>query len=155
QEMARLEVTARSQGCREVIAEQLRVAEPVYTTHLAVAQTVYRPGETMFFRSLTLDRFGRQPPEQPLTVQYTLRDPNGVVLQRWANPTRAEGIAGGQFVLGTEYAEGEYTLAAAEGEERFPVQTRRFWIRKIEDSGRVQAQSPPVPLSNRPLKVEF
>ncbi|MCI0462848.1 MAG: MG2 domain-containing protein [Gemmataceae bacterium] len=128
QATARLEVTAQGQGDRADIQEQLRVAEPVLATHLAVAQTVFRPGETVFFRSLTLERFGRKPPEQTLTVQYTLRDPSGVVLERRTSPTRKDGIGGGAFPLGTACAEGEYTLTAAEAEGRFPSQTRRFWV---------------------------
>jgi anti-sigma factor RsiW len=124
---ARLEVVAHGQNDREQLQEPLRVAAPTYMTHLALAKPVYRPGETVFFRSLTLDRFGRKPPEQPLRAHYVLRDANGKMLQELTVPTR-DGIGGGEWVLPAEQLDGEYSLTVTEAEDRFPPQTRRFWV---------------------------
>ena len=60
-----LQVLARRDGVAGAgqVEEDLPLAEPVYVTHLAIDRPLYRPGETVFFRSLTLERFSMRPPE--------------------------------------------------------------------------------------------
>ena len=50
---------------------------PVFTTMLATDKPTYRPGETLFFRSLTLDRITFRPPDREQKLQFELfeRDP--------------------------------------------------------------------------------
>src|SRR5579871_5027405 len=73
-----LEVVARQEGGREEqIREELALAAPVYLTHLTTDKPMYRPGETVHFRSLTLERFRLKPPEEDFHLVYTLTKPTG------------------------------------------------------------------------------
>ena len=47
----------RDGGSPMVLREELPLAQPVYLAHLATDRPVYHPGDTVFFRSLTLERF--------------------------------------------------------------------------------------------------
>ena len=44
-------------------------------THLVTDKPLYKPGETIRFRSLTLDRSNLRPPENDLHLIFRLRDP--------------------------------------------------------------------------------
>jgi hypothetical protein len=125
---ARLQVVAQNGEDRELLEEKLHVQEPVYATHLSIDKPLYRPGEIIFFRSVTLDSFQKKPPEKPFALLYTLTDPNGKLVYQVGGPTRAGGIGGGEFALTDNLAEGEYTLQVAEAEGRFAPQTRTLLV---------------------------
>src|SRR5207245_5247060 len=53
-----LEIVAeRDGGQKKEIHEVLSLVAPVYLTHLATDKPMYRPGETVYFRSLPLERY--------------------------------------------------------------------------------------------------
>ena len=54
------------------VTETVRLADPVLTTHLATDKPMYRPGETVHFRSLTLDRARFLPPDRDLNLYFDL-----------------------------------------------------------------------------------
>src|SRR5205085_5980584 len=59
-----LEVNARHEGDADAdssLREHLELAAPVYVTHLATDRPMYQPGEKVYFRSLTLERFSLKP----------------------------------------------------------------------------------------------
>jgi len=74
-----LEVVARTQNGRKQgeIKETLTLARSVYVTQLVTDKPMYQPGETIRFRSLTLDRFSLKPAGDDLTLVYTLTDARG------------------------------------------------------------------------------
>src|SRR5438105_1440937 len=73
-----LEVAAeRSDGQKQEIREEVALIAPVYLTHLTTDKPMYRPGETAYFRSLTLERFSLKPAHENLHLIYTVTDGNG------------------------------------------------------------------------------
>lgn len=123
-------------GTRTELVEKVRLFGPVYATMLATDKPAYRPGETVYFRSLTLDRVTFRPPARPQHLRYELRrvdirptPPLAVA----AGSTELARVAGGAvetvlgpdglplrgvgceaFVLPPDLAEGEYTLVLHE-----------------------------------------
>ena len=56
----------RDNGSQVELNEEMQLAAPVYVTHLEIDKPMYQLGETVYFRSLTLDRFSLKPAEQDL-----------------------------------------------------------------------------------------
>src|SRR5262245_31671893 len=75
-----LEVVAHRDGVEGEVREELPLAPPLYVTHLATDRPMYQPGETVYYRSLTLERFSLKPPEEDLQLEYKLRKPSGEVV---------------------------------------------------------------------------
>src|SRR5207245_1826589 len=73
-----LSVTATdAAGAKAQVTERVRLLEPVYTTFLTTDKPMYRPGEVVYFRSLTLDRTRFLPPDRDLKLQFDLIGPDG------------------------------------------------------------------------------
>src|SRR5205085_774352 len=75
-----LEVKARREGDADAnssLVEQLELAAPVYVTHLATDRPMYQVGETVRFRSLTLQRFGLKPPPDECRLVSSVTKPSG------------------------------------------------------------------------------
>jgi len=121
---------------RSPIQEKIRLQGPVYVTFLTTDRTRYRPGDTVYFRSLTLDRVHFQPPPREQYLVYTLKDSLGRVVSGLTQagttslvrtdssgqvipvtgpdgqPLR--GVGCGAFVLPSDMPEGEYVLEVSE-----------------------------------------
>jgi anti-sigma factor RsiW len=147
-------VSARRDNGPEVeLHEEIPLAAPVYVTHLEIDKPMYQPGETVHFRSLTLERFSLRPAEQELELQFFLatpepghpqrliaqgrtslveEGPNGIqpVLGPDGQPLR--GVGCGSFQLDPNGPGGEYTLIVRELNRRFPEQHRKFLVNKYE-----------------------
>src|SRR5262249_20989722 len=115
---------------------------------------LYRPGETVRFRSLVLERFGLEPAREKLAVRYTLTTPTGAVLDvppvealaqaddppdRWAATFDASnktlhGLGAGEWVVPANSPEGDYVLAVSEADNRFPAQQRQFGARRYHQA---------------------
>jgi hypothetical protein len=138
----RLELVASGQEDASPIRAHLRVLEPAYRTHLAADKRIYQPGETIFFRSLTLERFGLKVPNREFTAVFTLVDAQRKDVRTLRGLTRKDGIGGGAFELPPGATPGEYTLTVAEAEKRFPPVSQRLWLqsamapRNVLPSGR-------------------
>ncbi len=121
--------------------QEVRLAGPVFTTLLVTDKPTYRPGERLFFRSLTLDRITLRPPQREQILRYDLvagtnphgralsgltatgttelirvnGDPNGRVEPvRTADGQPVRGVGCGEFVMPPDLADGEYTLVLRE-----------------------------------------
>lgn len=145
-----LEVVAYTDDDRKsVLAERVPLARPVYVTHLVTDKPLYKPGETVRFRSLTLDRSSLRPPEQDTHLKFRLRDPgdaviplgegNGRVLvgtQPVIGPDRrpVRGVGVGEFTLGSDAAGGEYKLdlfeTVRETGREVLLETRKFIVNR-------------------------
>jgi hypothetical protein len=135
-----LQVIAQNAEDRVLLQETLRCEDPVYATHLSIDKPLYRPGEIIFFRSVTLDSFQKKPPEKPFALLYTLTDPNGKLVYQVGGPTRTGGIGGGEFALPDNSAEGEYTLQVAAAEGRFAPETRTLMVYRTQLADGLKAE---------------
>ena len=121
-EVPGVEVTAVSSG-------SLRLVPTRYLTHLSMDRTLYRPGELVHYRSLTLERFSLSATEE-FPVHFEIIDPSGTVVpgsQHDGITTR--GVGTGVFAIPKEQVGGEYTLIARSHEGSFPEEVRKFQIR--------------------------
>src|SRR5262249_25387035 len=145
-----LEVVAYTDDNRKsVLAERVPLARPVYVTHLATDKPLYKPGETVRFRSLTLDRSSLQPPAQDLHLKFRLRDPGDAAIplaegngrlhsgtQPVLGPDRKplRGIGVGEYTLGSDAAGGEYKLdlleVSRETGQDVLLETRKFIVNR-------------------------
>jgi alpha-2-macroglobulin-like protein len=111
-----LKVVVRAGEAEEVLEQTLDVVAPAYQTYLATNKRLYRTGETLYFRSVTLDRFGLTPVSEPLPLQYTLVSLDGAksgVLKELQGMTVTGGIGGGELALTDDLPDGDYALLAA------------------------------------------
>jgi hypothetical protein len=145
-----LEVTARADnGMKAEIKEKLKLVAPVYLTHLTTDKPMYRPGETVHFRSLTLERFSLRPADEDLELSYTITKPNGEqvpvlnAMSRVADDRTKEllrgpdgkpirGLGAGEFLIDGETKGGEYTLSVRDTRSRILPQERKFLVNVYE-----------------------
>jgi hypothetical protein len=145
-----LEVLALGTDDRKgLLVERVPLARPVYVTHLATDKPLYKPGETIRFRSLTLDRASLQPPSHDLRLRFRLRDPGDAVipldegngrllsnLQPVLGPDKKplRGIGVGEYALPAEAAGGEYKLDLFEVDgathRETLLETRKFIVNR-------------------------
>ncbi len=114
---------------RSVLAERIPLARPVYVTQLVTDKPLYKPGEIVRFRSLTLDRATFLPPANDQMLKFRLRKPDGAmfpiaegngrlmdglkpVIGPDGKPVR--GIGAGEYELPVDAPGGEYTLEVVE-----------------------------------------
>jgi hypothetical protein len=126
---AQLEVTARGSRDLEEVQESLNVLTPAYTTHLITDKPIYRPGERVFYRSLTLDSFSLKPPKRPFTARYQITEPGGTKHDIALGTTTPDGFGGGELWLAGNTPDGEYTLTVIEQENRFASVSCRYLVR--------------------------
>ena len=145
-----LEVVAYTDDDRKsVLAERLPLARPVYVTHLVTDKPLYKPGETIRFRSLTLDRSSLKPPQHDLHLIFRLRDPGDAVipleagngrllrdLQSVLGPDKQplRGIGVGEYAIPADAPGGEYKLdlfeISSETGKEVMLETRKFIVNR-------------------------
>lgn len=126
---AELVVLAEAAGHHAEVRGSLTAVAARYVTHVALDKPLYRPGEKVFFRSLTLDRFSLRPAAEELILHYTIYDPQGKAVHQLNGLAHQGGIGGGEFVVNARaHAEGEYTLTVTDRAGRFPPQNRKFLV---------------------------
>jgi hypothetical protein len=125
-----LEVVAYTgEDRKSVLAEKLPLARPVYVTSLATDKPLYKPGEVVRFRSLTLDRATLKPPANDVYMKFNLRDPAGAVvtidegngrvlsdIKPILGPDKKplRGIGVGDYTLSPDAPGGEYKIELVE-----------------------------------------
>ncbi|EMI16929.1 membrane protein containing Alpha-2-macroglobulin, partial [Rhodopirellula maiorica SM1] len=98
-------------------------------TYLTVDRPVYRPGETVYFRSLTLERTSFQP-KVDVPVRYELLDPSGAAVPGMFSEGLTERAVGnGAFTIPKSAPGGSYTLVAKSLDGFFPEERREFQVR--------------------------
>jgi hypothetical protein len=143
----------RENGSQVELHEEMQLAAPVYVTHLEIDKPMYQLGETVRFRSLTLDRFSLKPAQEDLNLQFFLAMPGpgnperliaqgrSALVQESANGTQPidgpdgkplRGIGAGEVTLEDNAPGGEYALVVREANRRFPEQRRKFLVNKYE-----------------------
>jgi hypothetical protein len=72
-----LEVVAYEGNLKSKVNARIPLAPQVYVTHLATDKPLYVPGETVYFRSLTLDRASFTPPDKDMMLEFRITKPGG------------------------------------------------------------------------------
>jgi uncharacterized membrane protein len=105
--------------------------EPVrYATQLSLDKPLYQPGETIFYRSLTLSRFGMAV-DREIPLTFEILDPSGAaVANSHLEGLTDHGVGNGSFAIPAELAGGQYTLVAKSLDNTFPEEKRNFNIRR-------------------------
>jgi hypothetical protein len=131
------------------VTEKLVLSGPRYRTQLLTDKPMYQPGETVHFRSLTLERFSLKPAPGNLNLVCTITRPTGeqqviasgltqVSRDGTRTPERGPdgkpitGIGVGEFAIDPQAPGGEYTLTVSEAQNRFPPETRKFLVNQYE-----------------------
>lgn len=118
------------------VQDRIRLFGPVYATMLVTDKPTYRPGETVFFRSLTLDRTSFRPPEREQNLEYEfferdsgirlsnvkgvtggtdlVRVSEGKVEPVFVNGRPIRGVGCGALPLPENLPDGDYTLVLRE-----------------------------------------
>jgi hypothetical protein len=127
------------------VEDKLTLDFPEYVTHLATDRPMYRPGETVRFRSLTLERFSLRPAAEELHLRFRITGPGGHELYKHDTLSRVvagkdkapvtgpdgqplHGLGLGEFVLPQGLPGGVYTLSVGELQDRFPEEKRTFLV---------------------------
>ena len=123
-----LKVTALHRDSEETASLLLGVERVRFTTQLTLDRSSYLPGDTVLYRSTTLERLvlkaGREMP-----VHFEVLAPDGSVASGSSNDTTAQrGIAGGQFSIPKDAAAGSYTLVVRSPDGQFSPQRRTFSV---------------------------
>jgi len=99
-------------------------------TYLSTDRPVYRPGETLYFRSLTLERQTLRG-EFELPIRFQLLDPAGAAVPGMTiDGVTDRGVGNGAFTLPSGLAGGSYTLIAESLDEFFPKEKRTVEVRE-------------------------
>ncbi len=125
--------------------EEVNLSSLEYLTHLMTDRPMYRPGEVVRFRSLTLERFSLKPAQENLHLIYRLLGPNQqelfkvegaatLVADENKQPIQdpdgkpLRGLGAGAFPLPIDLPGGQYTITVSEGQSRFPAEKRTFLV---------------------------
>jgi hypothetical protein len=139
-------------GIKAEISEKVALGEPLYLTHLTTDRPLYRPGEVVHFRSLTLDRFGLKPSTEDFHLQFLIQEPGKqdgtLILQGKAQVSQEKGkdkvallgpdgkaitgVGAGQYQVPPGAPGGTYTLIVREAQNRFPAESRKFKVRQYQ-----------------------
>jgi DNA-binding FrmR family transcriptional regulator len=149
--MLRITADVEDPQTRKVITvdETVPVGLPPLVTHLATDRRLYLPGETVRFRSLTLERATLKPAGERLGLSFILVRPDGAVVdlgQGDGRLVRAEnglltngpqgvsltGIGTGEVTLEADAPGGEYTLRVEDAQRRFAPRERKFLVHEYQ-----------------------
>ena len=127
---AKLRVTAADAGghmSRSTIEVPLEPTRCL--TFLTVDRPVYRPGEAVYFRSLTLQRRSLVA-NSDVPIRFELTDPSGAVVPgAYIEGVTDRGVGSGAFTLPSSAPGGTYTLVAKSLDDFFPEERCEFQVR--------------------------
>jgi len=127
---ARLEVVAMHRGEMERMQTHLPVEPPRFVTQLSLDKPLYQPGETVYFRSLSLSRFGMRTLDFT-PIHFEIQDPSGaVVAGSELDGLTEKGVGNGAFTIPEGQPGGKYHLVVRSVSSAFPEEKRPFFIRQ-------------------------
>jgi len=141
-----------SDAAQPVFKEKLAVLEPHYVTALTTDKAIYLPGETIYFRSLTLEPLDLQPARREFNVSYTLMDPGSIRIDRRVGQLRPDGTGSGAFVLRPNALPGEYHLTVTDLANFFKPVNKTI---TVQTGQKDQPRNPAAPAASSALRVEF
>ncbi|MCE9530738.1 MAG: alpha-2-macroglobulin [Planctomycetes bacterium] len=150
-----LEVVAHDNALKSSVNAKVKLARPVFTTHLATDKPLYKQGEKVWFRSLTLDRATFTPPEKDMMIEFRMTKPggqpepivmDGMVLRntarnyldagpqqqlQGANKKPLRGIGCGVFDIPANAPGGEYVLSVVDVTPTFDEVRRQPSVKEV------------------------
>ncbi len=127
---ARLDVLAGTDADRVWMHKTLPVEPDRLATHVSLDKPLYQPGETIYYRSLTLSRFGLNSSPQ-VGVLFQILDPSGAVVSGSQTQQTTElGVASGEFKIPADLSGGQYSLVARSLNDSFADDKRTFFVRR-------------------------
>jgi len=125
-----LKVVAWHGDSREEATLALPVEPGCRVSQLSLDRPLYQPGETIYYRSLTLSRFGLTA-DRPIPVHFEILDPGGAMVPGSpADVVTRRGVGNGAFTIPEGLAGGKYTLVVRSADGSFPEERRSFFIRR-------------------------
>jgi alpha-2-macroglobulin-like protein len=125
-----LKVRTRRAANVEEMSVRLEVYPGRLITELSLDRPLYQPGETIFYRSLTLSCFNLAA-ERETAVRYEILDPSGAALPNSRfDATTEHGVGNGAFGIPDDLPGGQYTLVVRGADEAFSEQRQKFLIRR-------------------------
>jgi hypothetical protein len=136
---------ADADGVPAQVREHLTLEFPEYVTYLSTDRPMYRPGETVRFRSLSLERFSLKPAGEELNLRFRIANANNQEVFKREISTRLtdkgkrvlgpdgqplDGVGAGEFALPAHSAGGTYTLTVSEINDRFAEEKRTFVVHR-------------------------
>jgi hypothetical protein len=101
-------------------------------THLATDRPMYRPGEAVFFRSVTLSRFDLSA-DREWDVRFSIENPNGeVVPESTITSQTLDGVGAGKVTLSEDARRGRYSVVASSDDTQFRPQRRDFFVDRYQ-----------------------
>ncbi len=98
-------------------------------THLSIDKPVYRPGETIHFRSLSLERYSLKP-NIDLPIRFEMLDPSGAAVTGASlEGVTDRGVGNGEFKIPAGAPGGEFTLVVKSLDGFFPDEKRTVQVR--------------------------
>ena|GEM_PF-2077162 len=141
-----LRVQAEAGGKQESRQVRLEVAPLEYETFLGLDRLCYRPGEKVFFRSVSAPRFPRRIQEE-MWVEFEVRDAEDRPVPGFHQEGRTwQGVGCGHFPVPPDMPPGLYVLVARNPQRRFPEVRKPFYVVPSENSPvqiGVEFQKPP------------
>ena len=127
---AKLQVTASSaSGDLETTSVTIPLEPTRCLTYVTVDRPVYRPGENLYVRSLTLERSSLRPLVE-VPIRYEILDPSGAVVPGlFSEGVSNRGVGNGMFMIPSAAPGGTYTLVAKSLDGFFPDERREFEVR--------------------------
>lgn len=129
----KLLVEARSEDAVARLEETIRLEAPTHMAHLAVSKSMCQVGEVLFFRALVLRGFDMRVPENPVPVQFAVRDHQGKTVRQWQAETGPGGIAAGALPLTQDLISGTYTLEVTGAEAALAMRPARRQVEILRD----------------------
>jgi hypothetical protein len=131
---AQLEIETVADSKVERVATRVAIDPLQFLTYLAAVKPVFRPGETVRYRSVTLARASLMA-EPRMRVQYELLDPNGATVPGSViNTTAKQGVGVGRAAIPSDAYDGEYTLVVRSPEGQFSEQHSPLLVRREPSS---------------------
>lgn len=145
-----VEVTAELPGSApQTFRDRFQLFRSRYLTHVTTDKPLYQPGETVYFRTLTLERATLRPPQEELTLDFSITNGRGEQVFQQSGRAQVksaadgeilkgpdqlplQGLGAGVFVLPPDAPGGEYILTVSERHQRFPPEQRRFLVQQYE-----------------------
>lgn len=126
----RVEVSANNGISLPAVERSLPVHDVELTTHLTLDKPLYRPGETIKYRSVTLSRFGLRV-RREVTVEFHILDPkDSVVAGSQSENATQRGVGAGKFAIAENQPGGKHILVTRSPSDEFPEARKDFYIRQ-------------------------
>jgi hypothetical protein len=148
-ETVRMEVLALKSDQHEKMLARLAVEPVRYITQLVTDRFEYSPGDTVYYRTITLAQYSLAADRQP-TIRFEVLAPDGSVLPNSRREIAAEnGISSGEFVIPDKQPAGQYSLIARSIDASFSTQRQEFLVGQPRAGGQQKKEE-----ASPPAKIE-